>query len=92
MGESIGFETLHPSTLVVHANQHIRAQFFDTFAQGGELGATFPVAPKQNQSAHQRVAQAFAVKRRERSACDVNDQRGVGRHRAAVSTIQKLTA
>ena len=107
VGKTIGFEALHAPAFVVHTNQQIWAQAFDAFAQGAELRAAFPVAAKQNQAAHQRVAQAFAVYRRQALACNINDQRRVKTHKGrrceckkcsrpiasyGASTMQKLTA
>ena len=80
VGKAVGLEALHPPALVVYANQQVGAHALDAFAQRGELDATFPIARKQNQAAHQRVAQALAVNGVQRRACDVDDQGRVNSH------------
>ena len=78
--KAIGFEALHTAAFMVHRDQQVRAHALDARAQGAELGAVFPVAAKQGQAAHQRVAQALAVFGRQRRAGNIDHQRGMDAH------------
>ncbi len=80
VGEAIGLEALHAAAFMVHANQQVAPYFFNLTAQLGELGAVLPVAAKQNDAAHQRVLQTFAVDFGQTQTSDVDDEGGMGRH------------
>ena len=77
MREAIGAKALHAAAFVVDADQQVGPQPLDAGAQRRELRAALPVAPEQNQPAHQRMRQAAAVVVGQLGASDVDDQGGV---------------
>jgi hypothetical protein len=96
-GEAVAAKALHPSALVVDADEHIGPQRLDLAVERAHLRAVLPVAAEMDHAAHQRVGQAAAVDGRELGAGDVDDERrldrGVGAHAASFfSTTTKLAA
>ena len=72
-------EALHPSAFMIHGDQQRwLAQGMDFRGQGEELFRVRVVAGKQDDAAHQGVAQAFPVQVGERGALDVYHQGAKG--------------
>jgi hypothetical protein len=55
VGKTVSLETLHAPAFVVHTNEQVGSQFFDTATQRSELLAVLPIASKQDETAHQGV-------------------------------------
>ena len=89
VGEPIGAKALHAPAFVIDANEQVGPQRLDLGAQGRELGTVVPVAAKQNHAANQRMGQALAVDVRQRSARNINDQRGMAGRRGSKSSGHK---
>jgi hypothetical protein len=69
--ESIVTKPLYTPTFVVNANQCIATYCFDIRTQLRELGATLPIATKQNYPASHWMAQALSVQRCQLCACNI---------------------
>jgi hypothetical protein len=70
---------LHPAAFVVHTNEQCRASERTNFcAQRPDLIPISEIPREQDDPAHHRVHETFALDVGQRSACDVNNHRARG--------------
>ena len=61
MRKTIGFKTLHASTLMIHADDDVRTNGANGANQFRHLRAIFKITPEQNHAASHRICQTTAI-------------------------------